>query len=111
MAAGESVGTLLEAGGGGALATDIFAPVWPWSNDMLIGRPLRGGEYGGGGRGDPLGTNQPLAITITNPPRSVELTLGFLICLSRLHLLHPIRRGADHGRSNPFLGIIRLDCA
>ena len=78
VAAGESVGTLLEAGGGGALATDIFAPVWPWSNDMLIGRPLRGGEYGGGGRGDPLGTNQPLAITITKPPSFCRTHLGVL---------------------------------
>ncbi len=48
--AGGSVATRW-IGGGGALATDTLATC-AWSNTKLIGRLLRGGEYGGGGSGD-----------------------------------------------------------
>jgi hypothetical protein len=44
----------ITGGGGGALAADMFA-IWATcagSIAMLMGRWLRGGEYGGGGGGD-----------------------------------------------------------
>lgn len=61
FAVGGSVATLC-IGGGGALATDTLAAC-PWSNVMLIGRWLRGGEYGGGGNGDafPVSVRQYVA--------------------------------------------------
>lgn len=76
----------------------------PGSNTMLAGRgPLRGGEYGGGGRGE-AGT-----MLASNDARvGSHLTLALL--LLGLHLLLSLR-GTDDGGAYPFLWVVGLDGA
>lgn len=76
----------------------------PGSNTMLVGRgPLRGGEYGGGGRGE-AGT-----MLASNDARvGSHLTLALL--LLGLHLLLSLR-GTDDGGAYPFLWVVGLDGA
>ena len=104
LATGGSVATRW-IGGGGALATDTLA-TWVWSNTMLIGRLLRGGEYGGGGSGEALSCKSKKAT------RGVgELTLRFLVRLGSLDVLHSIRNWTGDRRGDPLLRIVWLDGA
>lgn len=110
LATGGSVATR-GIGGGGARATDTLA-TGVWSNVMLTGRPLRGGEYGGGGSGDAV-LCQRLSARIEAHERK-PLTLRLLVSLrwwGWWWMWHTIRHWSRLGRANPFLRVVRLDGA